>query len=156
MTCCPLFLLSFFLLRHSGGVDVPTQGKKRSRPCVCVTGELTSMSPLTLSHSLSHTHTHDTDWDIESLCVQMRELVSTLSSDPAVRVVVFRSLVPGVFCAGKWNLPGLWICDRGPSKRHAYCHDVYTLQVQTWKRELRWTTLSLICSFTACDPSWLK
>ncbi|XP_036971322.1 enoyl-CoA hydratase domain-containing protein 2, mitochondrial [Acanthopagrus latus] len=31
---------------------------------------------------------------------QMRELVSTLSSDPAVRVVVFRSLVPGVFCAG--------------------------------------------------------
>ncbi|KAG8003536.1 Enoyl-CoA hydratase domain-containing protein 2 [Nibea albiflora] len=31
---------------------------------------------------------------------QMRELVSTLSSDSAVRVVVFRSLVPGVFCAG--------------------------------------------------------
>ncbi|AWP11312.1 putative enoyl-CoA hydratase domain-containing protein 2 mitochondrial isoform 3 [Scophthalmus maximus] len=31
---------------------------------------------------------------------QMRELVSTLSSDSAVRVVVFRSLVPRVFCAG--------------------------------------------------------
>ncbi|KAI3368937.1 hypothetical protein L3Q82_025911 [Scortum barcoo] len=31
---------------------------------------------------------------------QMRELVSTLSNDPAVRVVVFRSSVPGVFCAG--------------------------------------------------------
>ncbi|XP_015248462.1 PREDICTED: enoyl-CoA hydratase domain-containing protein 2, mitochondrial [Cyprinodon variegatus] len=31
---------------------------------------------------------------------QMRELVSTLSSDSAVRVVIFRSLVPGVFCAG--------------------------------------------------------
>lgn len=31
---------------------------------------------------------------------QMRELVSALSSDSAVRVVVFRSLVPGVFCAG--------------------------------------------------------
>lgn len=31
---------------------------------------------------------------------QMKELVSTLSSDSAVRVVVFRSLVPGVFCAG--------------------------------------------------------
>uniref|UniRef100_A0A4W6D0M8 Enoyl CoA hydratase domain containing 2 n=1 Tax=Lates calcarifer TaxID=8187 RepID=A0A4W6D0M8_LATCA len=32
--------------------------------------------------------------------VQMRELVSTLSNDSAVRVVVFRSLVSGVFCAG--------------------------------------------------------
>ncbi|XP_072245982.1 enoyl-CoA hydratase domain-containing protein 2, mitochondrial isoform X2 [Leuresthes tenuis] len=31
---------------------------------------------------------------------QMREVVSTLSSDSAVRVVVFRSLVPGAFCAG--------------------------------------------------------
>ncbi|XP_039984115.1 enoyl-CoA hydratase domain-containing protein 2, mitochondrial [Xiphias gladius] len=31
---------------------------------------------------------------------QMRELVSTLSSDSSVRVVVFRSLVPKVFCAG--------------------------------------------------------
>ncbi|KAM7410272.1 hypothetical protein PAMA_001625 [Pampus argenteus] len=31
---------------------------------------------------------------------QMRELMSTLSSDSAVRVVIFRSLVPGVFCAG--------------------------------------------------------
>ncbi|MED6292338.1 Enoyl-CoA hydratase domain-containing protein 2, mitochondrial [Characodon lateralis] len=31
---------------------------------------------------------------------QMRELVSTLSNDSAVRVVIFRSLVPGVFCAG--------------------------------------------------------
>ncbi|KAM3620477.1 uncharacterized protein V6R79_024115 [Siganus canaliculatus] len=31
---------------------------------------------------------------------QMRELVSALSSDSAARVVVFRSLVPGVFCAG--------------------------------------------------------
>ncbi|CAJ1060063.1 enoyl-CoA hydratase domain-containing protein 2%2C mitochondrial [Xyrichtys novacula] len=31
---------------------------------------------------------------------QMRELVSSLSSDSAARVVVFRSLVPGVFCAG--------------------------------------------------------
>ncbi|XP_071751733.2 enoyl-CoA hydratase domain-containing protein 2, mitochondrial [Centroberyx gerrardi] len=31
---------------------------------------------------------------------QMRELVSSLSHDSAVRVVVFRSLVPGVFCAG--------------------------------------------------------
>lgn len=31
---------------------------------------------------------------------QMKELVSTLSSDSAVHVVVFRSLVPGVFCAG--------------------------------------------------------
>uniref|UniRef100_A0A8C6T2V1 Enoyl CoA hydratase domain containing 2 n=1 Tax=Neogobius melanostomus TaxID=47308 RepID=A0A8C6T2V1_9GOBI len=31
---------------------------------------------------------------------QMRELVSSLSSDAAARVVVFRSLVPGVFCAG--------------------------------------------------------
>ncbi|XP_045905342.1 enoyl-CoA hydratase domain-containing protein 2, mitochondrial [Micropterus dolomieu] len=31
---------------------------------------------------------------------QMRELVSTLYKDSAVRVVVFRSLVPGVFCAG--------------------------------------------------------
>ncbi|XP_051233896.1 enoyl-CoA hydratase domain-containing protein 2, mitochondrial [Dicentrarchus labrax] len=31
---------------------------------------------------------------------QMRELLSTLSNDSAVRVVVFRSLVPGVFCAG--------------------------------------------------------
>ncbi|XP_014888388.1 enoyl-CoA hydratase domain-containing protein 2, mitochondrial [Poecilia latipinna] len=31
---------------------------------------------------------------------QMRELVSTLSHDSAVRVVIFRSLVPGVFCAG--------------------------------------------------------
>lgn len=31
---------------------------------------------------------------------QMRELVSTLAADTAARVVVFRSLVPGVFCAG--------------------------------------------------------
>lgn len=31
---------------------------------------------------------------------QMRELVSSLSNDAAARVVVFRSLVPGVFCAG--------------------------------------------------------
>ncbi|KAM4739194.1 enoyl-CoA hydratase domain-containing protein 2, mitochondrial [Anableps anableps] len=31
---------------------------------------------------------------------QMRELLSTLSNDSAVRVVIFRSLVPGVFCAG--------------------------------------------------------
>ncbi|XP_035032132.1 enoyl-CoA hydratase domain-containing protein 2, mitochondrial [Hippoglossus stenolepis] len=31
---------------------------------------------------------------------QMRELVSTLSTDSSVRVVVFRSLVPRVFCAG--------------------------------------------------------
>lgn len=31
---------------------------------------------------------------------QMRELVSSLSSDTSVRVVIFRSLVPGVFCAG--------------------------------------------------------
>ncbi|XP_007259551.2 enoyl-CoA hydratase domain-containing protein 2, mitochondrial [Astyanax mexicanus] len=31
---------------------------------------------------------------------QMRELVSGLHYDSAVRVVVFRSLVPGVFCAG--------------------------------------------------------
>uniref|UniRef100_A0A8C6LIS1 Enoyl CoA hydratase domain containing 2 n=1 Tax=Nothobranchius furzeri TaxID=105023 RepID=A0A8C6LIS1_NOTFU len=30
----------------------------------------------------------------------MRELVSSLSSDSAVRVVIFRSSVPGVFCAG--------------------------------------------------------
>uniref|UniRef100_A0A8P4GB64 Enoyl CoA hydratase domain containing 2 n=1 Tax=Dicentrarchus labrax TaxID=13489 RepID=A0A8P4GB64_DICLA len=63
-----------------GGVDVPTQGKKRSGPCVCVTGEHTSIRCVP--------------------CVQMRELLSTLSNDSAVRVVVFRSLVPGVFCAG--------------------------------------------------------
>uniref|UniRef100_A0A1A7XX61 Enoyl CoA hydratase domain containing 2 n=1 Tax=Iconisemion striatum TaxID=60296 RepID=A0A1A7XX61_9TELE len=31
---------------------------------------------------------------------QMKELASNLSSDSAVRVVIFRSLVPGVFCAG--------------------------------------------------------
>lgn len=31
---------------------------------------------------------------------QMRELVTTLSHDSAVRAVVFRSSVPGVFCAG--------------------------------------------------------
>uniref|UniRef100_A0A667YBT3 Enoyl CoA hydratase domain containing 2 n=1 Tax=Myripristis murdjan TaxID=586833 RepID=A0A667YBT3_9TELE len=31
---------------------------------------------------------------------QMRDLVSALSHDSAVRVVIFRSLVPGVFCAG--------------------------------------------------------
>ncbi|XP_061539041.1 enoyl-CoA hydratase domain-containing protein 2, mitochondrial-like [Phycodurus eques] len=31
---------------------------------------------------------------------QMRELVSMVSSDSTVRVLVFRSLVPGVFCAG--------------------------------------------------------
>ncbi|XP_010870334.2 enoyl-CoA hydratase domain-containing protein 2, mitochondrial [Esox lucius] len=31
---------------------------------------------------------------------QMKALVSSLQSDSAVRVVVFRSLVPGVFCAG--------------------------------------------------------
>uniref|UniRef100_A0A672ZSP8 Enoyl CoA hydratase domain containing 2 n=1 Tax=Sphaeramia orbicularis TaxID=375764 RepID=A0A672ZSP8_9TELE len=31
---------------------------------------------------------------------QMRELVSSLANDSVVRVVVFRSLVPGVFCAG--------------------------------------------------------
>ncbi|KAF7661870.1 hypothetical protein LDENG_00251540 [Lucifuga dentata] len=31
---------------------------------------------------------------------QMREVVSALSNDSAARVVVFRSLVPGVFCAG--------------------------------------------------------
>ncbi|XP_075895386.1 enoyl-CoA hydratase domain-containing protein 2, mitochondrial isoform X2 [Nelusetta ayraudi] len=31
---------------------------------------------------------------------QMRELVSSLSSDMSARVVIFRSLVPGVFCAG--------------------------------------------------------
>lgn len=31
---------------------------------------------------------------------QMRELVSSLSTDSTARVVVFRSLVPGVFCAG--------------------------------------------------------
>lgn len=40
------------------------------------------------------------------VCVQMRELVSALSSDPSVRVVVFRSLVPGVFCAGTCSLEG--------------------------------------------------
>uniref|UniRef100_A0A8C7XM66 Enoyl CoA hydratase domain containing 2 n=1 Tax=Oryzias sinensis TaxID=183150 RepID=A0A8C7XM66_9TELE len=31
---------------------------------------------------------------------QMRELMSALACDSAVRAVVFRSLVPGVFCAG--------------------------------------------------------
>ncbi|KAM9831327.1 LOW QUALITY PROTEIN: enoyl-CoA hydratase domain-containing protein 2, mitochondrial [Neosynchiropus ocellatus] len=31
---------------------------------------------------------------------QMREVVSTVSHDSSVRAVVFRSLVPGVFCAG--------------------------------------------------------
>ncbi|XP_013884661.1 enoyl-CoA hydratase domain-containing protein 2, mitochondrial [Austrofundulus limnaeus] len=31
---------------------------------------------------------------------QLKELVSSLYSDSAVRVVIFRSLVPGVFCAG--------------------------------------------------------
>ncbi|XP_029938945.1 enoyl-CoA hydratase domain-containing protein 2, mitochondrial [Salarias fasciatus] len=31
---------------------------------------------------------------------QMRELVSSLSDDSSVRVVIFRSLVPNVFCAG--------------------------------------------------------
>uniref|UniRef100_A0A673MTG0 Enoyl CoA hydratase domain containing 2 n=1 Tax=Sinocyclocheilus rhinocerous TaxID=307959 RepID=A0A673MTG0_9TELE len=31
---------------------------------------------------------------------QMRELVSSLHHDAAVRVVVFKSLIPGVFCAG--------------------------------------------------------
>nr|XP_019936156.1 PREDICTED: enoyl-CoA hydratase domain-containing protein 2, mitochondrial-like [Paralichthys olivaceus] len=31
---------------------------------------------------------------------QMKELMSALSIDPSVRVVVFRSLVPRVFCAG--------------------------------------------------------
>ncbi|XP_028301285.1 enoyl-CoA hydratase domain-containing protein 2, mitochondrial [Gouania willdenowi] len=31
---------------------------------------------------------------------QMQEVVSSLSSDSAVRVVIFRSLVPNVFCAG--------------------------------------------------------
>uniref|UniRef100_A0A3B4B4J8 Uncharacterized protein n=1 Tax=Periophthalmus magnuspinnatus TaxID=409849 RepID=A0A3B4B4J8_9GOBI len=31
---------------------------------------------------------------------QMRELVSSLFTDTAARVVIFRSLVPGVFCAG--------------------------------------------------------
>ncbi|XP_029004392.1 enoyl-CoA hydratase domain-containing protein 2, mitochondrial [Betta splendens] len=31
---------------------------------------------------------------------QMRALLSTLSTDPAVRVLVFRSSVPGVFCSG--------------------------------------------------------
>lgn len=31
---------------------------------------------------------------------QMRELMSSLSHDSALRVVVFRSMVPGVFCAG--------------------------------------------------------
>ncbi|XP_019752397.1 enoyl-CoA hydratase domain-containing protein 2, mitochondrial [Hippocampus comes] len=31
---------------------------------------------------------------------QMKELVSMVSSDSAVRVLVFRSLIPGVFCAG--------------------------------------------------------
>ncbi|XP_076582389.1 enoyl-CoA hydratase domain-containing protein 2, mitochondrial [Chaetodon auriga] len=31
---------------------------------------------------------------------QMRELVFALSNDSAARVVIFRSLVPGVFCAG--------------------------------------------------------
>ncbi|XP_053177955.1 enoyl-CoA hydratase domain-containing protein 2, mitochondrial [Scomber japonicus] len=31
---------------------------------------------------------------------QMNDLVSALSNDSAVRVVIFRSLVPGVFCAG--------------------------------------------------------
>ncbi|CAK6974883.1 enoyl-CoA hydratase domain-containing protein 2%2C mitochondrial [Scomber scombrus] len=31
---------------------------------------------------------------------QMNDLVSSLSNDSAVRVVIFRSLVPGVFCAG--------------------------------------------------------
>uniref|UniRef100_A0AAX7SDI7 Enoyl CoA hydratase domain containing 2 n=1 Tax=Astatotilapia calliptera TaxID=8154 RepID=A0AAX7SDI7_ASTCA len=31
---------------------------------------------------------------------QMRKVVSTLYNDSAVRVVIFRSLVPGVFCAG--------------------------------------------------------
>lgn len=33
--------------------------------------------------------------------LQMRELVSGLHHDAAVRVVIFRSLVPGVFCAGQ-------------------------------------------------------
>ncbi|XP_037530759.1 enoyl-CoA hydratase domain-containing protein 2, mitochondrial [Nematolebias whitei] len=31
---------------------------------------------------------------------QMRELVSSLSNDSTVRVLIFKSLVPGVFCAG--------------------------------------------------------
>lgn len=31
---------------------------------------------------------------------QMRELVSSLHHDAAVRVVIFKSLIPGVFCAG--------------------------------------------------------
>ncbi|CAL8309102.1 unnamed protein product [Lota lota] len=31
---------------------------------------------------------------------QMRGIITTLSSDPASRVVIFKSLVPGVFCAG--------------------------------------------------------
>ncbi|XP_061153346.1 enoyl-CoA hydratase domain-containing protein 2, mitochondrial isoform X1 [Syngnathus typhle] len=37
---------------------------------------------------------------VKHLCEQMRELLSKVSSDSTVRVLVFRSLVPAVFCAG--------------------------------------------------------
>ncbi|CAK6974884.1 enoyl-CoA hydratase domain-containing protein 2%2C mitochondrial [Scomber scombrus] len=42
---------------------------------------------------------------------QMNDLVSSLSNDSAVRVVIFRSLVPGVFCAASLPMPTIAAVD---------------------------------------------
>jgi len=76
---------------------VPTQGEKRSGLCVRVTGEQPPSS-----HTHTHTHTHTLTLSHRVPCVQLRNLVSALSRDSVTKVVVFRSLVPGVFCAGEF------------------------------------------------------
>lgn len=108
-------------------------------------------------NTLAHTQTNGMSPVCVCVCVhaQMRELVSSLSSDKSARVVIFRSLVPGVFCAGKCS------CKTSPPLIYFFScsilfFDVNVMQVQTWKREPRWATPSRTCSFTACDPSWLR
>uniref|UniRef100_A0A667XV15 Enoyl CoA hydratase domain containing 2 n=1 Tax=Myripristis murdjan TaxID=586833 RepID=A0A667XV15_9TELE len=54
--------------------------------------------PLT-GHTRTHTRRQHTD-PADPVEVDLKDLVSALSHDSAVRVVIFRSLVPGVFCAG--------------------------------------------------------
>lgn len=58
---------------------------------------------------------------------QMRELVSMLSGDSAVRVVIFRSLVPNVFCAGA-DLKERAVMDH--SESDLFVHSLRSLMTQ--------------------------
>uniref|UniRef100_A0A3B3SBG5 Enoyl CoA hydratase domain containing 2 n=1 Tax=Paramormyrops kingsleyae TaxID=1676925 RepID=A0A3B3SBG5_9TELE len=99
---CPIFhqsppsLKTQTHFRDRGGADVPAEGTKLPGQSVCVSGR----SPRAVLRGCWGVTHGLRGGDATSPCLQMREVVAHLHGDGAVRVVVFRSLVPGVFCAG--------------------------------------------------------